>query len=331
MTNNGKSYSQMRHDYIKDWPNAQPFVVEKEYNTKIANFKEQGKELFLPHPISHSSDTYHNIAVSFLIDALDVMPLHPNFAFDFIFRAFDNYSGNLFSVSTLKDKLERSIDTWERIIENNEQVKSLFNKLLEHIPQITCQYLYSRIFKNFDGTKPAEEQSQGELGLLLFRLLRIEKLNRNNFIIHDTKMKEIIELAFIKFGFNEQNYSDTIRKGSRFFYRYFNKDLVKLPSGENGNEKDFTIETRDKLHLLVNGILFTMRNDRAHGASSSSFKSSKASLRTYAHNHFCFMTIYFLLHLLMIDQRSSEIGVLTNVMNRNVDGYLEFYNGILEI
>lgn len=326
MTNNAISHSQMRHDYVKDWPNVQPFKVEQEYKTRILNFENMGKELFLPHPISYSSDMYHNIAVSFLIDALDVMPLHPNFAFDFIFRAFDNYSGNLFNQSTLNAKLEKSIDEWTRVIEKNEQVKMVFNKLLNHIPQTSSQYLYSRIFKDYDGTKPAEEQNPGELVFLLKRLLSIQKLSRNTFIVHNTKMKQILELTFEKFGFDQRDYGNSIRKGSRFFFKCFTTDLVKLPDDET--EIEFTIETRDKLNLLVNGILYTMRNDRAHGASSSSFKSRKASLRTYAHNHFCFMAIYFLVHLLMISQ-TSELSLLANFMDRNVDSYVEFYEGIL--
>lgn len=320
------SFSQMRHDYIKNWPNIQSFPVENEYKSKIDYFKNNGKELFLPHPLSYSSDKYHNIAISFIIDALDVMHEHPNFAFDFVFRAFDNYSGNLYGVSTLKDKLEKGIDEWADIIDNNEGAKRLFNKLFENIPQITCQYLYSRMFKDYDGSKPAEDPNQG---LLLKRLLKVEK-NNGNLIVNDEKMKKIVELSFAKFGFNEAYYANSIRKGSRFFFVFFNKDTVKLPIS-NESEIEITIETVDKLHMLVNGILYTMRNDRAHGASSSSFKSSNASLRTYAHNHYCFISIYFLLHLLMIDTTSSDMDTLINVMNHNVDSHAEFYKKTLGV
>ncbi|TBX66052.1 hypothetical protein [Bacillus toyonensis] len=321
-----KSFSQMRHDYIKDWPNITPFQAENEYENNIDNFSKAGKELFLPHPVSYSSDNYHNIAVSFIIDALDVMHKHPNFAFDFIFRAFDNYSGNLFGVNTLKEKLENGIDRWADIIEQNNEVKSLFNKLLKNMPQITCQYLYARIFEYYDDSKPAEDPRQG---LLLKRLLKIRNINRQ-WVATDVKMKNVVELSYMKFGFNKNDYHNSIRKGSRFFYVYFNKDSVKLPISTN-SEIDITIETVDKLHLLVNGILYTMRNDRAHGASSSSFKSSKASLRTYAHNHFCFISIYFLLQLLMIDTTSDEIDTLINVMNLNLDSHAEFYKDILGV
>ncbi|GLC89801.1 hypothetical protein [Lysinibacillus piscis] len=325
MTSSTVSFSQKRHDYIKDWPNIQPFQAENEYKNRIDNFKKSGKELFLPHPISYSSENYHNIAVSFIIDSLDVMHKHPNFAFDFIFRAFDQYAGNLFNETTLKGKLEKSIDEWTEIINQNDNSKGLIEKLLKNIPQITCQYLYSRIFKEYDGSKPAEENE----GLLLKRLLKVEKEN-GKLIVNDEKMKRIVELSFRKFGFNEMDYANSIRKGSRFFFVYFNSDSVNLSISSDSNE-DIPIKLEDKLHLLVNGILFTMRNDRAHGASSSSFKSSKASLRTYAHNHFCFISIYFLLHLLMIDTTSSEMDTLIEVMNRNVDSYAEFYKEILGV
>lgn len=326
MTRSYVSFGQMRHDYIMNWPNVEPFEVESEYLNNIDNFSKKSNELFLPHPLSYSSDNYHNVAVSFIIDALDVMPKHPNFAFDFIFRAFDNYSGNLFNENTIKGSLQKSIDRWADIIEQNPKIKTLFNKLLENIPQITCQYLYSRVFKEYDDTKPPEDPSQG---LLLKRLLKVEKNNRQ-WVVNDPKMKQVLELSYKKFGFDENEYATTIRKGSRFFYVYFNSNTVKLPITATSDIK-LNIETVDKLHLLVNGILYTMRNDRAHGASSSSFKSSMASLRTYAHNHFCFISIYFLLHLLMIDTTSSEVETLINVMNLNINSYAVFYKDILGV
>lgn len=323
MTSSTKSFSQMRHEYIKNWPNVQPFEVESNYENKILLFKEEGNDLFLPHPISYSSDKDRNIAISFIIDALDVMPKHPNFAFDFTFRAFDQYSGKLFGEKTLKGTLKRSINQWVALINSNNDAKVFLNKLLENIPQITTQYLYTRIFKEYDGSKPAEENE----GFLLKRLLDREMKNKK-WVANDAKMKDVIELTFKKFGFDGLDYSDTIRKGSRFFRAYFNKDSVELPISDKKNVK-ISVELVDKLHLLVNGILYTMRNDRAHGSSSSSFKSSTASLRTYAHNHFCFISIYFLLHLLMIDPTSNEIDDLVDVMNKNVDNYVKFYRAVL--
>lgn len=323
MTSSTTSFSQMRHEYIKNWPNVQPFKEEKDYENKILRFKEEGNELFLPHPISYSSDKDHNIAVSFIIDALDVMPIHPNFAFDFIFRAFDQYSGKLFNSNNLKASLDKGIDKWVEIISQNAKAEMFFNKLLENIPQITGQYLQARIFKGYDGSKNAEDNG----GLVLKRLLASEKKGRVT-VVHNQKMKKIIEGSFRKFGFNERDYDYSIRDGSRFLLVYLKKDSVKLPDSNN-NDEEITVDLVDKMHLLVHGILYTMRNDRVHGDSSSSFKSSKASFRTYAHNHFCFISMYFLLHLLMIDPTSNEMNTLITTMDKNVDNYVEFYKSVL--
>jgi len=98
-------------------------------------------------------------------------------------------------------------------------------------------------------------------------------------------LAKILEYACKNYKFESHNYNDTIRKESNIFI----KNEINIGS-ELGK-----VNFSNKLNLWINGILFTMRNDREHGDEISLFKSSLTSLKIYAHNYFCFLSAYILL------------------------------------
>lgn len=73
-------------------------------------------------------------------------------------------------------------------------------------------------------------------------------------------------------------------------YRYILKnDSVSI------NINTYSITMEDKLHILVSGFLYTLRNEIMHGSSISITKSSKTTLGTYAIDYFAYLLLYYLL------------------------------------
>jgi len=126
--------------------------------------------------------------------------------------------------------------------------------------------------------------------------------------------KDIIQKIKLKYDYSN---IEERRKGSRFLYRLLKGDELNI-DGEI-IKADFD----QKLNFLINGILYTFRNDRAHGGIISPFRSSKATMKTYAHCSFCFLTGYYLL-LALIHFRSDKL-ILTTELKRNYSDNLKMY------
>lgn len=63
------------------------------------------------------------------------------------------------------------------------------------------------------------------------------------------------------------------------------------------------------MKLLINGLLYTYRNERFHGDAFSPFKSSKTQLKTFAHAYFCLISTYFFIAQLIYRHFESEFDI----------------------
>lgn len=84
---------------------------------------------------------------------------------------------------------------------------------------------------------------------------------------------------------------------------------------------------QNRLNIAINGLLYSFRNDRVHGGSFSPFRSSKASLRTYAHSTYSFLLTYYLL-LSLLHFRDGQVmtddDALVN-LDINLNLYRQLY------
>ncbi|HOX83210.1 MAG TPA: hypothetical protein PLS08_09280, partial [Chryseolinea sp.] len=145
--------------------------------------------------------------------------------------------------------------------------------------------------------------------------------------VRNAHAKEVIDKVKLQYPYNN---SESRRKGSRFFYRYLRGDLLTFSMNEppTSIQADFS----EILNFTVNGILYTFRNDRAHGGVFSPFRSSKATMRTYAHSSFCFLQGYYLLVALIHYRDSTLISEesILNSYNLNIDLYKNLYGRNLQ-
>ena len=113
-------------------------------------------------------------------------------------------------------------------------------------------------------------------------------------------------------------------------YRYIKGDelIISIEDPTQTVKADFS----QTLNFCINGILYTFRNDRAHGGVFSPFRSSKATMRTYAHCSFCFLMGYYLLIALIHSRDNSLITEesLQNNYNLNIELYKNLYGRNLQ-
>lgn len=238
------------------------------------------------------------------------------------------------------------------------------NYLFSKIPVQSCEYLFKRLYEHFDGQEDiVKTQRHSETKRLIGRLTGFDGGK-----IKNSKIAKILVEIYDKFGYTPKN-PENIRKGSMLFYRIFDRkdkcndechdecngkcEIISFKKRESApkltaldiklktehnieldieSERSYKIELDDKLNFLINGILFTFRNDRAHGAVFSPFRSSKASIKTYAHCNFCFLAAYILLLILLQkndNYRISNKDVVKNI-NQNIDLFSKLYGNTLK-
>ena len=151
----------------------------------------------------------------------------------------------------------------------------------------------------------------------------------NKIIIADDGKGMSIDDIEKKYGLDYGRYSETIRKAS-LLYRYLLKNDTILI-----NTKTYNISVKDRLHILVSGFLYTLRNDIMHGSSISITKSSKTTLGTYAIDYFGFLLKYYLLLFLILNKFSSEYpsdvyDKLSNNIELNMNLYDEIFGKEIE-
>lgn len=298
-------FKQKRIDYLNNWPNIEPFEIEKLYYEKVEQLKILKKTIFFPFPLKSEEDTEYNKAISFMIDAIEELERYPNYAFEFMFKAYDVFSKIVYS-QNITDRNKWLCDNkWSVLIESNTELKNAMQLLLESIPMKACQYIYTRI---------CDRDS------MAYKRLTTEFGGGNN----NTNRKNIIESIENKYGYDYTNYSTSIRPASALYRFMLQNDEIKV------NSSKFSLSMRDKLHFIISGYIYTLRNDTMHGDNISITKSSKTNMSTYANNYYAFVFMYYLVIILMLDRYGDNYDMdiykeLADNIKKNVELYKELF------
>lgn len=304
-----------RIEIINFWPTKNQFQIEKVFSKKLKTLSIQ--ESFRPVHFNYSSETYFQRSVAYILDSLDFLPNRPDLAFDFIWRAIDfltrqSVKEENLTVNNDKDILKASLNSlWASYFDNIPNIKNKLQTLIQCLPVQSCEYLFKRIYSTYDESKPNNPNKE------VSRLIGFDGGNVKNI-----QAKQIIDVIKSKYPYTN---SISRRKGSRFLYRYIKGDELSVCFG--GQELIVKADFPQVLNFLINGILYTFRNDRAHGGVFSPFRSSKATMRTYAHCSFCFLMGYYLLVALIHRRDNSLITEesLQNNYNLNIELFQNLY------
>ena len=241
--------------------------------------------LFIPVEVKDNGAERFNREVSYLIDAFDAFPRRVDQSFDSTWKAFEStLDGVDDSTWHIKPRLKKVSD--QRYI-----AKEFVDCLCANVPVQTCEYLFKRLV--------------------------IEK-NDNGAYRRVTENKDIAKLL----NYMEDKYnvaSNTDRRNGAILFR---KVLQREKNLIVASDTSFQLEECSLSLLLLSGVLYTNRNDRIHGNSFSPFVSSVASLRTYAHSYFAFVSTYYILLNMWLQQHSDVINggeeFIRKSLNRNI-------------
>lgn len=194
-------FKKKRIVYLNNWPNVEPFEIEKKYYSLVEKIKNEHGTIFIPYPLKYNIDVSYNKTISYMIEALDQLEKYPNFSYEFLFKAYDCFMNLFYSnIPQITDKNKKFCDNeWKDILNANIDLRRSFENLFSSIPVKACQYLYIRLSE-----KTAENKA--------YKRVTLDISGRET--IESKKRKGLVDDIEKKYGIDYSRYSDTIRKAS---------------------------------------------------------------------------------------------------------------------
>jgi hypothetical protein len=258
-----------RTKFNNSWPAKFLFPTEEALAQRLA--KHNLASIFLPLQLSHSEDHSFQNLLSHCIDALDYLPLRPDFSFDQIWKALDAEFFRLKAAPGVPSNQSRFSVFSTHIATNHLSSKS-HHALASHVPLQTSEFFAKRILDSV--ANPNEHSAQF--------IKRVEQ----------TLGVDLLSDIHAKYGSNwltAGKEADTQRKlGS----------LIKLILGGKQvivGSNSYQLSSDEVARLMISTILPQFRNERFHGSVRPPFRSSKATLKTYAHAYFLLIYAYSLI------------------------------------
>lgn len=301
-------YKELRINHNNLWPLGD---VNYPCEQELKKLMEERNGLFTSFNFPKIEEKFFQKNLSYILDALDNLPLRPDLAFDNIWKAIDNYmqrisQSNNWDIRKSKPLMKRTIEEiWIPLLNTNIKLKEALNSFVAIIPIQTCEYLAKRAIAD---NKPGVSDNQQ--GLIKER-------------VSDSLGKKLYEAILKKY----ENFDDKQqRKCGRFFHKLILGNKMELDG------KNFKLNDKEVVLLILKGILYTYRNERFHGETFSPFRSSASSLKTYAHAYFLFLYAYFLLLLLIHSENSNEIELelIVDNIRKNTDFFENVFKNIID-
>lgn len=315
------SFKEKRIEYIRNWPDSSLFLVEKDYLDK---YKSYGLK-YSAYKFELSDDMNYNIVLSNVMDALDNLPQRPDIAFEFYWKAIDNLFKQLTTTgnNTSKEQLQFAIrEVWLKQVNINNDLKALFKEITSEIKESSAKYLYKRLFESYNVGTIFEQQPHKNTRQLIIRLRDYHAG------ISKERVIKLIEYIGSEYGYpNETNYSQ-IHNGSRFLMRLLKGDNLILRNHilvNNNLMSSIQLNMEEQVNLIINGLLYTFRNDRFHGNLISPFRSSYTKFDTYSHPFYCLIWGELLLLLLLENMGLTNMNSIIEHCKNNLSFYKGFF------
>lgn len=293
---------QLRVDYNNKWPEKFNFPMENEFSDLLR--KNGVTKTLIPVDLKMSKVYAFQFYLGYLLDALDMLPMRPDLAFDHVWKALDS---EFFIVQQeIGDNNCSRFDGFVDKVINDQNTAAAFLNYLELIPYQTCEYAAKRVIE--------ASQEIDDHATTLFK--RSENSLGKDFIL------KFIE-KYPPASNGKPSPSDQ-RKAGRLLKLVFSGREVEL-----GGVK-FKISEKQLGIFLVKVVLANSRNERFHGNVFPPFRSSAAKLDTYAH-------AYFLLHIsyaLLLDvflYRKYDVTSLSDVntaMNNSAGVFNQLFGAL---
>lgn len=315
-------FKQRRIQYFRKWkPNltletydsSLLFPIEVAYLKRVIHTQN----FFVPFRFKYRIDENYHKQLSFLIDALEFLPLRPDLAFDSVWKSLESFityidrRNNPGSTKNITDLLKIFATNWENRISSNSHLSFLVSELYKHMPIQVNEYIVKKSLGEFNPSVQFKDNGKS--------YKRIAAISPNIVTLVTT-------LSSI-YGYGNLTGKDTRNAAmllNKLFCRKDDEEKIEIPLDSNN---EYEITTLEKLSLIVSGLLYTYRNDRFHANAFSPFKSSKATIKTYAFAHFSFLFTYYLVLMVFHEDNPSDFklsDIFFNV-NHNLDLFINIY------
>ena len=304
-----EDYKRKRVDYINQWPQSSLFDAELQYYQRCEAFVEtNGVQPFLPLKMWYEADKDYNIALSRIIESLESMPTKPHHAFSYAFICFDLYSEKIAPTGkNITERIKYIIDRIDLLAQQNPDIDQLLKDLFSSIPMQSTLFMYKVLFEDLSSNDQVYKRVTKDYN-------GVDNANR----------KALLNSIYQKYGYDKTQFGSSIRKGSALLRKLLFQNSIIL-----GNDT-YTIDRIIRLHLLLSGFLYSLRNSSAHGDSISITKSSNTSPERYALNYYAFLSMYCICLLLLIDgstaiDENTKYKELSTVMGNNISNMKKLF------
>lgn len=267
--------------------------VEKDFRERVGN----SKQCFIPVSLNDSPDFDYQREIGYLIDAFDMLPTRPDFAFESAWKALES--------ETLVYDPRRTITN--RMIKLAEKADfRIVMKLAEAIPVQACKYLFKIIVTDYIPSS-------------------VRGASSNNGAVQESRRLDSVadkscQLSAL-FDFMRQNFdssdANSVREGALLLRHALRGDPVHM-----GDSNFPYLEDRARAYLLIPLYLYSTRNDRFHADFSSPFISGVATVRTYTLPYHAFLVAYHMLLEMWLRNRpnvvSGDINSVIALLEQNL-------------
>ncbi|GBQ43486.1 hypothetical protein ACM0P6_09045 [Komagataeibacter sucrofermentans] len=261
------------------WPAKTSFKAEEMFIRRLSEIKD--KELFKPISIAQNSNADYQRCVGHLLDALDQVPHRPDYAFDNFFRIIDIAASPWFSRRGIKGIVQGTSSrlftadstSWEQIIDS----------LCLAMPLRTYELLAKRLLA-------AALTQEGENDPLYKRALHAFGPKFYPAFVR--------KYALDKSGNLCPNIAETNRGNAASLLKLYMSGKAGTRSKPASDpaldltKKENLGSPNQRSEVLLSLLLFTIRNERAHGNVLSPFRTSKSTLERYESYYFIMLLSY---------------------------------------
>lgn len=300
------SYKKKRIDYNNKWPDEVIIFAGQQDFDKLLN--EKGiKNILRPIQLPLIEDFQFQRLLSFKIDIYEQLPNRPDIAFDLAWRTFEAYSayfahiGSWNTNKTWKILNKTSEDILINQINRNSNLSNALVILFNSVPLQATEFLVRRLFET---TTASLKSQQTQI---------IERVT-------DSLGQDLFDCFKNKYGALTP---DNQRKAGMLLQLIISGIKVDIDG------KFYQLDKLQTIKLLINGLLYTYRNERFHGDAFSPFKSSKTQIKTYAHSYYCLIATYFFISQLIYQHFPTQfnIDIIADSLNENTTRYNLVFSG----
>lgn len=272
------NFSNERIRAHNDWPTDIRFKAEDAFRSRL--LERNSKVPFEPMQLTFSDDPDYQRCIGHLLDALDQMPSRPDYALDHFFRIIDIVGTSIPIGNAIKGVVQGAAQrllvddraSWERIID----------ALCTAMPLRTHEFLAKRLLS-------ASILPPGKDGLHKRALHTLGSNFHPAFITKYTTDKSgCLITDESKFDWASAGKLLKLYLSGKPSTRMKAASTQALDLSKLSNVPDY----RRRSEVLTSLLLFQIRNERAHGAIISPFRTSKATIVRYQSYYFSMLISY---------------------------------------